>query len=488
MTTKTVRGSFRNWMFTINNPIVNDLPDRFANNCEFITWQLERGEKGTPHLQGYMVLKANPANKNGRTKKWVLDNIAPMGCYFEPRNGSHEQAVHYCNKPIEGCKCKHCEPKPVRLAGPWTVGKWDEVESARHAAGGRAAGAVHKRTVEDLLGDIKGGASDREVLDKYPRLAMSMTKGIERARLILSQDHPRVQPYCVVFHGPTGTGKSHRAAEIMKNNGGGFIFRKGNSGNMWADGYDPLRHPVVVYEEMDGGFMPYRQLLRICDKWQLTLDTKGGAVNFCPKIVIFTSNKHPKDWYSQETVPDTTELMRRLTGAYGAIIEMKTPFVQPQLDEPDLADVIDLLETGELVDQVAHIIDITDDDDISEQVFEQHQPVDHTPPDAWQGGDDREVGDDTVVDYSEYDAERDYNQGFDERWPQHRPNTRVAPPPLRRTDTAAAAFAIIKPPKASDAEFRKHKQIPGQSKLAVISKTSASTSTHVDPDADLDDK
>lgn len=462
MTAKAIRGSFRTWMFTINNPIVNDLPDRFTNNCEFITWQLEIGEKGTPHLQGYLVLKSNPKNKNGRTKKWLLDTLAPMGVYFEPRNGSHEQAVHYCNKPIENCKCKHCEPKPVRLAGPWTFGQWSETEGQQR--GGRAAGAVHKRTVEDLLDDIKGGSTDRQVLDKYPRLAMTMTKGIERARLILSQDEARVQPYCVVFYGPTGTGKSHRAAEISKNNGGGFTFRKGNAGNMWADGYDPIRHPVVTFEEMDGSFMPYRQLLRICDKWQLVLDTKGGAVNFCPKIIIFTANKHPKEWYSEETVKDTTELMRRLSGAYGAIIEMKTPFVQPQLDEPDLADIIDLLETGDLVDKVTKIVDLTDETDISD---DGKSPRPLTPESAWDDGAyDADEVDEGAYDHHEPDdlddvdapdrelveaiLYKDARRGgfYDERTPvQRMPPLHgyqpPAPKPLVRSDTSTLGLERV---------------------------------------------
>lgn len=475
MTSKTVRGSFNNWMFTINNPIVNDLPDRFTNNCDFVTWQLEKGEKGTPHLQGYLVLKTNPKNKNGRTKKWLLENIAPMGVYFEPRMApTHKQAIDYCNK-VE-----------TRVAGPWTIGTKPDEGVVK---GGRAAGAVHKRTVEDLLGDIKDGATDRQVLDKYPRLAMTMTKGIERARLILSQDETRVQPYCVVFHGPTGTGKSHRAAAIMANNGGGFIFRKGNSGNMWADGYDPIRHPVVVFEEMDGSFMPYRQLLRICDKWQLVLDTKGGAVNFCPKIIVFTAHKHPKEWYNEDSTKDITELMRRLTGAYGAIIEMKTPYVQPALDEPDLADIIDLLETGELVDQVKQIIDLTSDEDISEG-----GDLDHTPQDAWQGGNDVQVRALDFEDDGEYaqntddhwidirDAESNETE-YRERYSEEDRDAmrRAQRVPLKRTDTST--IGIVKPPKAaSPADFRAAGHIPGQSKL------SWKKTQKVDDDDDVDDK
>lgn len=42
----------RKWMFTINNPISVDIPRGWEKDCEFVTWQLEVGEKETPHLQG----------------------------------------------------------------------------------------------------------------------------------------------------------------------------------------------------------------------------------------------------------------------------------------------------------------------------------------------------------------------------------------------------------------------------------------------------
>lgn len=336
----------RAWMVSIANPKIPC--DAYLNqwladgNIVFGCGQYEKGEGGLLHHQIYIVTKKNEKNKNGFTLKWLKENVH-TSAHFEKRFGSHDQAVAYCTK------------EDTRLAGPWTVGEWDErhqLTMQERAKGTSKSNETNKRKFADFHQLIRGGATDLELIEEFPQLYMSMTKGVEKARLIYAQSHPRIQPYVLVLWGATGTGKSHRANEIMAANGGGFVFRKGNSGNMWADGYDPMRHPVVIFDEMDGAFMPYRQLLRVCDKWPLVLDTKGGAINFTPKIIIFTAHKHPKEWYSIEAVPDTTEMMRRFSGTYGTIVHMTTPYQETDNDQPDLADVLDLLETGELVDNM----------------------------------------------------------------------------------------------------------------------------------------
>jgi len=45
----------RNWMFTINNP--DDTDDPNAWEVKYVVWQLEEGESGTPHYQGYVELE-----------------------------------------------------------------------------------------------------------------------------------------------------------------------------------------------------------------------------------------------------------------------------------------------------------------------------------------------------------------------------------------------------------------------------------------------
>lgn len=331
--------SSRGWMVTINNPkIPGDayLAQWLADGLiVFGCGQLERApETGTPHHQMYVVTIPNPSNKNGYGIKWMKQKLHNTA-HFDNRRGTHEQARDYCTLPeYEG-------KKKIVITGPWTVGEWSgahELTAAERKKGSTKGGEKVKANWNTMLADIKAGKSDLDLMMQYPHLFLSSHKAVEKARLIFSTAKTRRQPDVIVYYGPTGSGKSHKANSIMIANGGGKAFRKGNGGNFWADGYDEVRHPVVWFDEFDGSWFSYKQLLRITDKWTLDLDTKGGVVNFNPKIIIFTSSKHPKEWYSIEAVPDTTELMRRLSGKHGAIINLHTKYVEPVEDGPDLID------------------------------------------------------------------------------------------------------------------------------------------------------
>jgi len=51
-------GRYRNWVFTLNNPAYALTPevDLVGSPCTFLVWQLEAGNEGTEHYQGYMEL------------------------------------------------------------------------------------------------------------------------------------------------------------------------------------------------------------------------------------------------------------------------------------------------------------------------------------------------------------------------------------------------------------------------------------------------
>lgn len=338
----------RGWMITINNPkIPGDayLAQWLADGkIVFGCGQLERAPStGTPHHQMYVVTCVNPKNPKGYGLKWMKDNIH-SNAHLEKRMGTHEEARDYCTLPEYKGKTKDV------ITGPWTVGEWSgahELTAEERKKGSTKGGAKVKLNYETMLSEIKAGQSDLYLMEKYPHLFLNSHKAVEKARLIYSTAKPRQQPDVIVYYGPTGTGKSHKANIIMNNNGGGKAFRKGNGGNFWADGYDEIRHPVVWFDEFDGSWFSYKQLLRITDKWTLDLDTKGGVVNFNPKIIVFTSSKHPKEWYSVEAVPDTTELMRRLSGKHGCIINLHTKYNEPITEGPDLIDDIEKIVSGE---------------------------------------------------------------------------------------------------------------------------------------------
>ncbi len=85
----------RNWCFTLNNytdeelKIVNDLGDK--PTTRYMIYGKEVGEKGTPHLQGYIQL--NKKIRLTGVKKLIDDKV-----HWEPSRGSVDDNKKYCSK------------------------------------------------------------------------------------------------------------------------------------------------------------------------------------------------------------------------------------------------------------------------------------------------------------------------------------------------------------------------------------------------------
>ena len=92
------------WCFTINQPTEQDdiAIDNLRNSSSYLIYQLEQGENGTPHYQGYVEFAIR---KRGSTIK----NLIPRG-HIEVRRGNSKQASDYCKK------------EESRLDGPWESG------------------------------------------------------------------------------------------------------------------------------------------------------------------------------------------------------------------------------------------------------------------------------------------------------------------------------------------------------------------------------
>ena len=97
----------------------------------------------------------------------------------------------------------------------------------------------------------------------------------------------------IVICGPSGTGKSKWALEFDKS-----AYWKQRS--QWWDGY--VGQATVVLDEFYG-WLPYDTLLRLCDRYPLLVETKGGQTNMSAKTIIITSNKSPSHWYKDVYFP-----------------------------------------------------------------------------------------------------------------------------------------------------------------------------------------
>lgn len=272
-------GGYRRWCFTINNPQSDVLFSELPQDLKFVCWQLEQGEQGTRHFQGYCIC-TGPFSM-GRVKR-------ALGCdsaHLEPARGTHEQCVAYCSK------------EDTRVLGPWKLG--DE-----------PAGQGARTDLEWVAEEVKKSRSDREIAQERPTVFMRYFKGINALRMALADPPRRASIQTMVLHGGTGTGKTFWAYD--KCPGLYRVLLPAQRGAaLWWDGY--IGQDAILFDDFYGQ-IDLATMLHLLDPYPLTLAVKGSFTLARWTKVIITSNKSPMDWYSG-TDPDPmvlAALMRRL--------------------------------------------------------------------------------------------------------------------------------------------------------------------------------
>lgn len=198
--------------------------------------------------------------------------------HCEPRRGSRDQARDYCRK-LE-----------TRVADtqPQEVGHW------------KAGGTGSRNDLYEIRDLIISGSSPLELADHNFTAWVRYHRAFDRYRLELrSSDLRSVDVF--VYYGESGTGKSFRA---YTENPGAYWKPQGD----WWDGY--AGESTVVIDDFYG-WIKYSMMLRVCDKYPLHVECKGGTIPANWTKIIITSNKHPRDWY--ENILDKAPMLRRMT-------------------------------------------------------------------------------------------------------------------------------------------------------------------------------
>ncbi len=243
-----------NWMFTINNPSSNEIPRNWPG-VRYCIWQLEAGENGTPHLQGYVVLEKK--KRLGGMKR--LDK----GAHWETRQGTHVQAQEYCRKELS------------RVEGPWEIGR--DLEPGR------------RLDLESIAQAVSEGAPVRRFAQEAPALYSRYHRGLHALSLACSRPRKWKTKVTVVY-GETGVGKSKWACEKYPD----AFWKAPNS--IWWDNY--AQEEIIIIDEFYG-WMPYCEMLRLLDRYPCQVQIKCGSLNFAPREIIILSNKAPEDWYDK---------------------------------------------------------------------------------------------------------------------------------------------------------------------------------------------
>lgn len=261
----------RSYCFTINNYTTTEqIQVEECTATRYLIYGLERGENGTPHLQGYLEM-SKPQRISFLKKLPGFERA-----HFEARRGTREQAREYCMKE----------------------GEW--IETGDWAAGGRGA----RNDIKQLMTMVNEGHSKLEIIETAPETYARNMRFMDRYQELREKEETRefrtVEVQVLV--GDAGCGKTRQA---HTENPGIFTVNPGES--FPFDGYDG--ESAILIDDFYGD-LRYHEVLRILDGHQYRVNVKGHHRYARWTKVVITSNKPPEQWYRQGLTP---ALKRRLT-------------------------------------------------------------------------------------------------------------------------------------------------------------------------------
>jgi len=270
----------RNWVFTLNNYTEADIK-RLANPFEhvkYVAYGKEIApETGTPHLQGY-VCCWTPVRMSFFKKQLPRAHMEVMQGRLLDNDRYIEKEGDFTTwgqKPDQGRRTD-------------LVGLKRKIEEGHHPM--------------DLALDDEGFTT---VVGKHERFANSLYQH-HRGRTMQTD---REKPEVYIRIGPAGTGKSRWLDEQYGLSG--WVEAPDNTGK-WFDKCDS--RPVVVFNDVDCNSRPPLDVFKkITDRYPTQRPVKGGFIWFKPKTIVFTSNSHPFEWWSELTDNDKAAITRRIT-------------------------------------------------------------------------------------------------------------------------------------------------------------------------------
>lgn len=169
-----------------------------------------------------------------------------------------------------------------------------------------------KSTLIEYKRKLDGGASVDEVAmdEAYFPTFCQYSRPLDRYKRFIRQkakQNDREQPDVYVRIGPAGTGKTRWLDDTFGLDG--WVQAPDNNGQ-WFDNCD---RDVILFDDVEVGAVPPLSLWkRLTDRYPLQVPVKGGYITWKPKVIVFTSNSHPFEWWPTLTDFDKLAIERRL--------------------------------------------------------------------------------------------------------------------------------------------------------------------------------
>jgi len=264
------------FVFTINNYTDAEYENIKHLACKWMICGKEKGENGTPHLQGACVIGKQVAFSTIKT--WPGFERA----HIETMNGEPEDSKKYCSKEDSNPFEKGTLPSP---------GKRNDVHNA--------------------VARIRGGESIRQLAtdDEGAVAVVKFHRGLTVLRALVRPKRT-TPPVVLWFHGTTGTGKTKTAVELAEQLVGDDWWI--SSGSLrWFDGYDGQR--LVIFDDLRTKHCEFSFLLRLLDRYPCTVEIKGSTVGWTPEYILVTAPDPPRVQWSLRTTEQLDQLERRVS-------------------------------------------------------------------------------------------------------------------------------------------------------------------------------
>lgn len=289
----------RRFVFTLNNWTQEEydfLTQEFAPQTTWGVIGKEVGETGTLHLQGAVILGS----------QWSFSKLKTLSglrrAHIECMRGKPEDSLSYCTKQDENAFIWGTLPEPGK-----------------------------RKDIEIAVDQIKAGVSLRTLANGEDGAgAVAVVKFHRGLTVLRSLTQPtRTQPPKVFWiAGETGTGKTRsvfKSARLLTGGSDDDIWIS-SGGLRWFDGYDG--QSVAIFDDFRAKHVTsFAFLLRLLDRYPVSVEFKGGFVNWVPKFIFITCPYDIDDCFStrKSHLPeDIQQLERRVTAKFRFVSNPQT--------------------------------------------------------------------------------------------------------------------------------------------------------------------